>query len=224
MRLEGEYVFSGSREQVWELVRDPEVLATALPGTQSLERVGENEYSGAMNIRVGPVSGAFVGRLVVSDEVPPQSYTLSVDGRGAPGFGKGIGYVRLIELDDGTTVMQYEGDLTVGGKIASVGQRLLDTASKSLIRQGLEALDQALQARNAAQAAGVEVEYTPPSEAKFARGVARDVVADVLPPPRTLGVMALVALIALLVGYWLGRRSTCCMQDAGGDSADLTVE
>jgi hypothetical protein len=210
MRLEGEYVFNGSREDVWELVRDPEVLAQALPGTQSLERVGENSYSGVMNIRVGPVSGAFSGLLVVSDEVPPESYTLSLDGRGSAGFGNGIGHVYLIAQDDGTTLMKYDGELTVGGKIASVGQRLLDTASKSLIRQGLDALDQALQARIMAEAAGVEVEYAPPSQAQVARGVARDVVAGILPPPRTLGVMTLVALITLLVGYWLGRRSACC--------------
>ena len=134
MKLEGEYVFDGPREEVWEMVRDPEVLATALPGTQSLEQVGENEYAGKMHVRIGPVSGVFAGKIVVSDEVPPESYTLAVDGRGAPGFANGTGHVQLFERDDGKTLMQYEGDMQVGGRLASVGQRLIDTASKSMIQ------------------------------------------------------------------------------------------
>ena len=81
MKLEGEYIFDGPREEVWEIIRDPEVLATALPGTQSLEQVSENEYAGKMHVRIGPVSGVFTGRIIVSDEVPPESCTLTVDGR-----------------------------------------------------------------------------------------------------------------------------------------------
>lgn len=207
MKIEGEYLFNGPRLEVWELVRDPEVLATALPGTQSLEKVSENEYVGEMHVRVGPVAGTFAGKLLVSDEVLPESFTLSVDGKGAAGFANGLGHVQLSEPEDGKTLMRYEGEIQIGGKLASVGQRLLDTASKSLIRQGLEAMDLALQARMTAKAEGVEVEYTPPSETQLARGVARDVLAEILPSPQTLGVMALVALIALLLGYWLGRRS-----------------
>ncbi len=67
MKIEGEYLFNGSREDVWEIVRDPQVLATALPGTKSLDKVGENEYAGEMNVRVGPVAGLFSGRLIVSN-------------------------------------------------------------------------------------------------------------------------------------------------------------
>jgi carbon monoxide dehydrogenase subunit G len=212
MKIEGEYTFNGPRQEVWSLVRDPEVLATCLPGTQRLEKVSDNEYTGEMNVRVGPVAGAFAGRLLVSDEVQPESMTLTVEGKGAPGFANGVGHVRLVEQEDGTTLMRYEGEMQIGGKLASVGQRLLDTASKSLIRQGLEALDAALQARLAAQATGAEVEYTPPSEAQFARGVARDVMADML-PPRTLGLMALAALLGLIVGYLLGRKGGCCVQE-----------
>jgi carbon monoxide dehydrogenase subunit G len=207
MKIEGEYLFNGPRPEVWALVRDPAVLATALPGTQSLEKVSENEYMGEMHVRVGPVAGAFAGKLLVSDEVFPESFTLSVEGKGAPGFASGVGRVQLTEQEDGQTLMRYQGEMQIGGKLASVGQRLLDTASKSLIRQGLEAMDLALQARMQAKVEGVEVEYTPPTEAQFARGVARDVAAAMLPPPRTLAIMALVAAIALLLGYWLGRRS-----------------
>jgi carbon monoxide dehydrogenase subunit G len=208
MHIEGEYTFAGPREEVWDLVRDPQVLATALPGTQNLEQVSENEYEGAMHVRVGPVAGAFSGRIVVSDEVPPESCTLTVDGRGAPGFASGTGHIQLIEQEDDTTLMKYEGEMQIGGKLASVGQRLLDTASKSMIRQGLESLNQALLARMEAEATGEEVEYQPPSEAKFAAAVAKDMAGEMLSQPQTLwAIVALVAAVAMVVGFLLGRMS-----------------
>jgi carbon monoxide dehydrogenase subunit G len=219
MNLEGEYIFDGPREEVWKLVRDPQVLATALPGTQSLERVSENEYAGKMQVRVGPVAGAFSGRVVVSDEVPPESYTLAVEGRGGPGFAKGFGNIQLVDQGDGKTLMKYTGELQIGGKLASVGQRLIETVSKSMTRQGLESLNKALQARLAGEGGSVEstqdeqVAYTPPSEVEFAAAVARDVAVDVAaqvfsPENRTAWMAAAVAIVGVLVGFWLGRRST----------------
>jgi carbon monoxide dehydrogenase subunit G len=219
MNLEGEYIFDGPREAVWELVRDPQVLATALPGTQSLEQVSENEYAGKMQVRVGPVAGVFSGRVVVSDEVPPESYVLEVEGRGGPGFARGSGNVQLVDQGDEKTLMKYTGELQIGGKLASVGQRLIETVSKSMTRQGLESLNKALQARLAGEGEGVEdvkderVAYTPPSEVEFAAAVAKDVVADVAaqvfsPENRTAWMAAAIAIVGVLVGFWLGRRST----------------
>jgi carbon monoxide dehydrogenase subunit G len=218
MNLEGEYIFDGPREVVWELVRDPQVLATALPGTQSLEQVSENEYAGKMQVRVGPVAGVFSGRVVVSDEVPPESYVLEVEGRGAPGFAKGSGNVQLVDQGDEKTLMKYTGELQIGGKLASVGQRLIETVGKSMTRQGLESLNKALQARLAGEGEGVKdakderVAYTPPSEVEFAATVAKDIVADVAaqvfsPENQTAWMAAAVAIVGVLVGFWLGRRN-----------------
>lgn len=207
MKLVGEYVFDGPREEVWKLVRDPEVLATALPGTERLNRVSENEYEGEMNVRVGPVVGVFSGRVVASDEVPPESYTLSVEGRGGPGFAKGTGHVQLIDQGDGTTLMKYEGEVQIGGKLASVGQRLLDTASKSMIRQGLEALNQALQARLSAKSGGQEVEYKPPSEAEFAAAVAKDMADRMFSSSRMIWIaVAVITVIAIAAVIWFSTR------------------
>ena len=206
MKIEGEYLFDGPREAVWEIVRDPEVLATALPGTQSLEQVGENEYAGKMHVRIGPVSGIFAGKIVVSDEVPPESCTLSVEGRGAPGFASGTGHVQLVEHEGDKTLLNYEGEMQVGGRIASVGQRLIDTASKSMIGQGLESLNDALQARMKAEAEGVEAEYVPPTEAEFAAAVAKDMAKEMLPPPQTLGIILAIAAAILIFVFWLGSR------------------
>ena len=206
MKIAGEYVFNGPREQVWELVRDPEVLATALPGTQSLNPVSENEYEGEMHVRVGPVAGVFSGRVVASDEVPPESYTLTVEGKGAPGFAKGTGHVQLIDQGDGTTLMKYEGEVQIGGRIASVGQRLMDSASKSMIRQGLEALNKALEARVAAKSGGQEVEYKPPSEAEFAAAVAKDMAGEVLLSSRLIWIAVAVVIVIVIVAVILIGR------------------
>jgi carbon monoxide dehydrogenase subunit G len=209
MKLEGEYIFDGPRDEVWAIVRDPEILATALPGTQKLEKIDENHYAGQMFIRVGPVSGVFDGKLAVTDETPPESYTLSVEGRGAPGFGNGVGHVQLLEQEDGRTLMKYEGELQVGGRIASVGQRLIDTAGRSMIGQGLESLNSALKARLQSSESGIEVEYVPPSEAQFAAAVARDMAGEFLSSPQAKwALVAIVAAFAMLIGFLLGRG--CC--------------
>jgi len=208
VKIEGEYLFNGPREELWEVFRDPEVLATALPGTKSLEKVAENEYVGEMNVRVGPVAGLFSGRLTVSNEVPPESLTLTVEGKGSPGFMNGSGDVRLSEQDDGKTLMRYEGEVQIGGKLASVGQRLLDTASKSMIRQGLETQDQVLQARVAAKSEGKEVEYTPPSEGEFMAAVAKDMAGEVFSSRTTWIVIAIIALLVIVAVIWFGARFT----------------
>jgi len=199
MKLEGEYTFDGPREQVWELVRDPDVLVTALPGAKSLEQVGENEYEGEMNLRVGPVAGVFAGRLVVSNEQPPQSCTLTVEGKGKQGFVDGTGHVNLEELEDNKTLMKYEGDVQVGGKLASVGQRLVDTASKSIIRQGLDTMNKALVARVEAREIGEKVDFTPPSETEFAVSVAKDMAGKALSSTTLKWVVGAAIVIILIL-------------------------
>jgi carbon monoxide dehydrogenase subunit G len=205
MKIEGEYVFHGPRQDVWELVRDPEVLSTALPGAQQLTKVTDQEYVGEMHMRVGPVSGVFSGRLLVSNEVPPQSYTLTVDGKGGPGFARGSGNCQLIDLGDGTTLMKYQGDIQIGGRLASVGQRMLDTVSKSMVRQGLDTLDKALQARAAARAAGQRVELEAPTQTEFATAVARDVAGQMLLSRTTWIAIAVILVVIAVVLVFLLR-------------------
>jgi len=207
VKLQGEYLFDGPRDVVWEVLRDPKVLATALPGTQSLEMIEENVYEGKMNVRIGPVAGLFAGKLFVSNEVPPESYSLTVEGKGAPGFGKGSGDCKLIEQGD-QTLMAYQGELQVGGTIANVGQRLIETVANSMAKQALESLNRSLQARLAGEEAGVEVEYEAPSEMQFAVGVAKDMAAQIFSPEyKNMWLTIGVALVALTIGFLLGRSS-----------------
>jgi carbon monoxide dehydrogenase subunit G len=144
MKLEGEYTFNGPREEVWKIFRDPDILIKALPGTKSLKQISENEYEGELLVRIGPIMGTFGGKLTVSNEIPPES----VVGNGKIGFVKGAGDVKLIDRSDKETLIQYSGEIQIGGKVASVGQRLFDTVSKSMIDQGLGKLNEILQERS----------------------------------------------------------------------------
>ena len=208
MKLVGEYLFEGARDEVWEMLRDPDVLASALPGMQSLEMVDENVYEGKMNIRIGPVAGLFSGRLIVSNELPPESYTLTVEGRGAPGFGKGSGNCRLTEQEGGKTLLNYDGELQVGGTIANVGQRLIETVSSTMVRQVFESLNRSLSARLEGEAAGLPVEYVATSEFRFATGMAKDMTMQLFSPEyKNVWITVMAAFAALVVGFCLGRSS-----------------
>ena len=199
MKIEGEYLFDGPPEAVWEIVRDPDILATALPGTQSLEQISENEYAGEMQVRIGPVGGLFTGRVIISDEVPPESLTMSVEGKGKPGFVKGTGAVQLISAEADKTLMQYQGDMEVGGRLASVGQRMMDSVSKSLLKQGLDSLNRALLARVASEGTGETIEYEAPSETEFAASVAKDMAGEALSSRRVWWIVGAIILISIIV-------------------------
>ena len=206
MKIEGEYTFGGPRAVVWEMVRDPEVLATCLPGTQSLKLVGNNEYEGEMQVHIGPIAGVFSGRLVVSDEVPPESCTLTAEGKGKPGFVNGSGKVRLSEKGENLTFMTYTGEVQIGGRLAAVGQRMIDTVSKSMIRQGLDVLDAAIKARAAAKADAKAVGYTPPTETEFAASVVKDMAGGFLSSKPVLWIAVAVIALVLIGVVWLSLR------------------
>ena len=199
MKIEGEYTFDGPREEVWEIMRDPEVLASALPGTQSLDQISENEYQGEMQVRIGPVAGLFSGQVKITDEVPPKSLTMTVEGKGKPGFVKGSGDVQLMAQETDKTLMKYQGDMQVGGRLASVGQRMMDSVSKSLLKQGLDSINQALLARQASKSTGEEVEFQPRSESEIAAAVAKDMAGEALSSRRTLWIAGVVVVIVIIV-------------------------
>ncbi len=208
MKLEGEHVFNGPREDVWEMFYDPEVLASAVPGMDKLDVVAENEYEGVMNVRIGPVSGKFQGKLSLTDVVAPESLTLNVDGRGAPGFAKGVGKATFTEQPDGTTLLKYDGDMSIGGALASVGQRMIDSVAKSMIRTAFETLDKALEARLAAKKSGSEVvDFKPPTQTEFASSVAKDMFGGLskIPEIRIILYIIPVVIVLVILALLLGR-------------------
>jgi len=222
MDISGEYTFDAPQELVWQALRDPDVLASIMPGGEDFAEVGENEYAGALNVKVGPVQGKFKGNIKLTDIVEPDSYTITVDGKGAPGFVKATGHIKLSDLGE-QTHMLYEGTAQVGGRIASVGQRLMDTSAKSIIRQSLEALSEYLKAQVAAQVAIQEtavatptseaemveaakaVEFNRPSQTDVALGVAKDVADEFIPAQYRPALIAVGVVVLLIVLYLIFR-------------------
>lgn len=207
MKIQGDYTFDAPRERVWEALLDPSVLTTVLPGCEKLDKTGEDAYEGVLNIKVGPVQGKFNGKIQLEDIQAPESYTMKVDGRGAPGFVKADAQVSLAEEGEATR-MSYAADAQVGGRIASVGQRLLDSSAKSIIRQSLEGLNARIVADSGGGAEGGDgdgedasaaapPEPQPISQSELARNVAKDVAKDLVPKPVRIGVVVLIILALL---------------------------
>jgi hypothetical protein len=208
VKLEGTYTFDAPREVVWQALLDPEILAKAMPGGEKLEQTGDNEYKAKLKIKVGPVQGQFEGTVALSDINAPHSYRMHVDGKGAPGFMKGEGEVHL-EEQNGSTLMHYSGEAQVGGRIASVGQRLLDSSAKALTRQSLEALHQQIKARTQAQHTDEPPpEVEAPSQTQFAAGVAKQVLDDLISHEQRMlllaGGLGILALV-LILNWWMDR-------------------
>lgn len=181
MQIHGTHTFKAPQQVVWDALQDPVLLSTALPGGEQLEKLNENEYKAAMNVRVGPVQGKFEGKIELGEINAPTSYRMKVSGQGAPGFVNGEGHVQL-EASGADTLMHYTGDVQVGGKIAGVGQRLIDSTAKSIIRQGLAALDGQIQAR-VAHATVTEAVAAAPVIAPITTPVESSSTEAVAPPP-----------------------------------------
>ena len=203
MKLVGEYVFQSPPDVVWASLLDPEVLAAVMPGCDELELVGEGEYEGVLNLKIGPVQGKFDGKVKLEDIREGEGYTMQVNGRGTPGFMKATVRVDLGAEGDGTR-MAYDGDAQVGGRIASVGQRLLDTSVKAIVKQSLDGLDGIMTARSESGTdEGTEEsgETAPlpsgPTQSDFAAAVAKDVARDLVPPGARWAILAVIVAIVL---------------------------
>ena len=132
MEMSGVQLVPAPQRVVWDALNDPEMLKASVPGCESIERTGENEYRVQMVARVGPVSAKFKGKLTLSDVKPPDSYSIAFEGQGgAAGFAKGGAHVRLAPEGD-KTKLSYDVKASVGGKLAQIGSRLVDAAAKKV--------------------------------------------------------------------------------------------
>ena len=130
MRFEGDALIPAAPEAVWEGLNDPEVLRRSIPGCQAMEQTGEREFTATVVAKVGPVSATFKGKVELDDLNPPLSYTLRGRGQGGPaGFAKGAARITLAPEGDGTR-LTYVADADIGGKLASVGGRLIQGVAK----------------------------------------------------------------------------------------------
>ncbi len=145
MEMQGNRLLAITQQQAWDALNDPEVLKTCIAGCDKVERTAENEFTVGVSIKIGPVAAKFSGKISLADMLPPQSYTLSFEGQGGPaGFGKGSAKVQLTPVTGGTE-LTYSVQASVGGKIAQLGQRLIDGVAKSMAEDFFKRFDQEMQ-------------------------------------------------------------------------------
>jgi carbon monoxide dehydrogenase subunit G len=135
MKIEGQFVFDGiAALAVWSFLTDARRIGQCLPGCEKLEQTGEGTYDLQMRFGVGAISGIFTGSIRLHDLQPTSAYRMAVNGRGTPGFVNGEGTIQLAPEDTGT-LLRYSGDVSAGGPIASLGQRMIGGAARMAIDQ-----------------------------------------------------------------------------------------
>lgn len=153
MKISGKYTLDATRQEVWDALNDIHVLARVVPGCERLDQTGENEYEGTVKIGIQSIKGTYSGRIRIEDIQPPTHYKLIANGKSANGVVDGSGTVDLEEQDD-KTLLTYGGDAQIGGVLASVGQRLIEGASRQLINQSLKALAEQIAQRRTSTSNG----------------------------------------------------------------------
>jgi carbon monoxide dehydrogenase subunit G len=190
MKLSGEHHIPVSRQTVWDALNDAEMLQACLPGCEELEKVSDTEMTAKITTKIGPVKATFTGTVTLSDLDPPNGYTLNGEGQGgAAGFASGSAHVTLIEQDGGT-LLQYEVEARVGGKLAQIGSRLIDSVTKKLAGQFFGTFVEKLSAAEAESAEAEPESSAPaPEPAASKRGIPT--------PAWVVGIIGVVAVLIL---------------------------
>jgi carbon monoxide dehydrogenase subunit G len=132
MKLSATYLLEASREKVFAAITDPAVLQRVIDGCEKMVKTGEDSYDAHLKIGLGGIKGTYVGKIQLKDKIPPESYTLVIEGKGGPGFVKGSARVQLTDKA-GQTELRCEADAQVGGLIAAIGSRLIEATAKKMM-------------------------------------------------------------------------------------------
>ena len=131
--MNGSVKLPASRQLVWEKLNDADTLRACIPGCQSLERTSDDGFAAVAQVKLGPVKATFRGKVTLSDLDPPNFYRITGEGEGGiAGFAKGGARVHLSDAEGGQTLLRYEVEAQVGGKLMQLGSRLIDSVSKKL--------------------------------------------------------------------------------------------
>ncbi len=220
MNLDGSAVLSADPEKVWSVITDPAVLARTIPGCDTLEQVGDDEYRMNVSVGVGAIRGTYAGEVKLSDKRHPTSYVMHASGAGAPGNARAQVTINLEPAGDGKTNLTYSADAVIGGPVAGVGQRMITGVAKRMAGQFFTAIDAELTGAAVAPAAPrptpAAVSSTTAPAGHEPAAAAPTVFAGragVPPAPSgdaqtlLLGAVggAVLTLVGVLVGYRLGR-------------------
>lgn len=203
MRMTGDQRIAAPRGRVWAALNDTDVLKQCIPGCQSLDKESDDRLRATVGIKVGPIGARFSGAVTLSDIDPPNGYTITGEGQGgAAGFAKGAAKVRLTE-DAGATILAYEVDVQVGGRLAQLGGAILDTTAKQLAGSFFRRFGEIVAAapEPAAQATAAAA---PSAAAGEAQGRAQAAVGVAPPPTARQAGLPIVWLLAVIVAAFAG--------------------
>jgi uncharacterized protein len=216
VNLDGSAVLHADPERVWSVITDPAVLARTIPGVETLEQVGDDEYKMNVTVGVGAIRGTYAGDVRLSDQQRPSSYVMHASGAGGPGNVRATVTINLEPHAEGTA-LTYSADAVVGGPVAGVGQRMISGVAKRMAGQFFKAIDDELtgavvpigaapSASDASLVVGGQPAAAPGRTFTGKAGVPAGTSGDA--QTLLLGAVggAILTLLGVLVGYRLGRR------------------
>jgi carbon monoxide dehydrogenase subunit G len=215
VNLDGSAVLAAAPEQVWAVITDPAVLARTIPGCDSLQQVGEDSYTMVVSAGVGAIRGKYAGEVRLADLAFPTSYVMHASGSGGPGSVRATVQIHLTPSGDGTE-LTWSADAVVGGAVAGVGQRMITGVAKRMAGQFFSAVDRELSEPNVvAEVAPVQdgsagpsaAVAAPPTHAATAPATGGWIPAEAKPLLVGAAGGGLLTLLAVWIGYLLGRRS-----------------
>jgi carbon monoxide dehydrogenase subunit G len=197
MDFNGRYVIPAPVEAVWAALNDPEILKHCIPGCERLEKTSATDYAAVATLKIGPLKASFKGKVALSDLKPPFRCKLAGEGQGGvAGFAKGHADVELAPEGSGT-VLSYKAQASVGGKLAQIGQRLIDGAAKQIADDFFSRFTHALTAANSAPELQPDLEVEPASPPVAAENARRGALA---PEIWVLGLVGVVVILLLILG------------------------
>jgi carbon monoxide dehydrogenase subunit G len=197
MEMTGEYRIRASRQKVWDALNDAEILKQCIAGCEEMDKTSDTEFTARVHTRIGPVSAKFTGKVELSEIDPPNGYRISGEGQGGvAGFAKGGAVVKLVE-DGAETVLTYEANATVGGKLAQIGSRLIDATARKMANDFFGKFAETVGEPAEAAEAEAPAEAAAPAEATPAPAPSGG-----LSPAVWVGGLVALAVVVLIIVLW----------------------